>query len=111
MKNRNTDLVLVHNGRFGGGEVFSPFSMINDGTMELGTSPSPLTIKEMMELKDKLNSGGKHTYSSFIEMYRFKHLEIKVNDRNPDESLMAQNIAVDGEMLTFSDFVTYEVMP
>jgi diacylglycerol kinase family enzyme len=110
-KDVTTNMLMVYNSRLGGGNmVINPFGIINDGMAEVLFTQKPLTILENKAFKEGAIAGGLQAYDDHIHVVRAKTLKVTSKNKNRDGTPKTLNFNIDGEDLTFKDFVQYEVM-
>ena len=108
IRNLTTQYLQIYNGKFGGGRIMlNPLGMINDGYMELCYRPDLVTTAFGVWMF--IQPGGKHFYDPGFQTYRCS--TVKLINRNKTRGEVAEDINIDGEDLTFKDFVKYRVKP
>ena len=110
-----TQILWIANGKFGGsGAIMSPYGIINDGALDFLTSTKKHNFGGMVQFMDQIiKFQGTHAYRSDFEFYRGKNLRIE--NKNPikdkkSEVRALQRYAIDGEDLTWRNFVKYETL-
>ena len=108
ISNVNTQYLQIYNGKFGGGRIMlNPFGLINDGYMELCYRPDLITTAFGIWMF--IQPGGTHFYDSGFTTYRCQ--SCKIINKNQTRGEVAEDINIDGEDLTFKNFVKYRVVP
>ena len=111
LHDRKTEFTMGYVGRYGGGGfIISPHSFINDGLIEFIIYKRPLSMIEAATIKE-MSRGGLQVYHETNECYRVKHVKLTNKDLLPDETKRICNFNVDGENLTFKDFMSFQVVP
>ena len=97
------------NTKYGGGGInLCPYSVVNDGMIELILLTSKAGFCSLVTLMDEAHKmQGIHSYREDLKIYRGKTFKI-VNMNEPDSysgEKAIQRYSVDGEDLFFRDFV------
>ena len=107
-ENVKTQFAFVYVGRYGGAGIVSPHSFINDGWLDFIIHPKVLSISQSAALKDlAFKHGGTQVYKETCEQYRVKHAKVTNKDKEKDGSMKTCNYNIDGECLTFDNYMTY----
>jgi len=102
------------NSKYGGGGMkLSPYSVLNDGMIELLILTSKATFGGLVEIMDDaLKREGIHGYREDIKFIRAKKFKIE-NLSQPNKKTGVKDIqryGCDGEDLFFREFVSYETL-
>ncbi|CDW81011.1 diacylglycerol kinase [Stylonychia lemnae] len=146
-KDQPAVIIMVSNSKFGGkGQILSPFSVVNDGLVEVSIFPGNRSIKEVISFQyESAYYKGLFVYNPKRLIYRGKTVKIEHRNfstkRNPrsktqkngavqtlrmdpdsngekenllkqkdDREKIPQRYHIDGEDLTFKDFVKFECL-
>ena len=106
--------MAAFNSKYGGGGMeLSPYSVLNDGMIELVILTSKATFGGLVEIMDdSLKRQGIHGYREDVKFIRAKKFRVE-NLSQPNKKTGEKDIqryGCDGEDLFFREFVNYETL-
>ena len=114
MHHTPTCFMGVFNTKYGGGGFnLCPYSVVNDGMIEILVLTGKANFGVMVSLMDDASKyQGIHGYKDNIRIFRGKNIKVvNTNPVNKNGAKDAQIYAIDGEDLLFREFVKYETLP
>lgn len=110
--NLDTNIFMAFNGKYGGGgAIFLPGAMVNDGYFDLTVRNGPIGFMDGVALKDLTKAGGLHAYDDNLDFIRIKKMRVMNKELDADKNPTMQPINIDGEILNWTKFVNYDIVP